>query len=98
MILSVTGWLESHMLSCPYKKYLGIDCPGCGLQRSFIELLKGNFMESLKLYPALLPLILTLIMLALHLVFKYRNGASYVKWSFIFTVTVIVISFAFKFI
>lgn len=96
--MSVIHWLEEHMQACPSKAFLGIECPGCGIQRAFIELLRGNVIESFKLYPALIPIIITFGILALHLAFKYRNGASYVKWSFIFSVSIIVISFTIKMI
>jgi hypothetical protein len=96
MLLTIVHWLETHMLACPYKKYMGLECPGCGLQRSFIELLKGNLIESLKLYPALVPLLFTFVLTALHLIFRYRNGASYVKWAYIFSASVIVVSFIVK--
>lgn len=46
------------MLTCFSKKYLGIECPGCGIQRSTISLLRGDFLDSLALYPALIPFIL----------------------------------------
>src|ERR1017187_1418872 len=59
-MLSLVNWLEDHMMTCYYKQVSGIDCPGCGMQRSFIELLKGNFFESIKLYPALFAVIITL--------------------------------------
>ncbi|MEK6261049.1 MAG: DUF2752 domain-containing protein [Planctomycetota bacterium] len=32
--------------SCPSKIYFGIDCPGCGLTRSFIHLAAGNLAAS----------------------------------------------------
>ena len=76
----------------------GVDCPGCGMQRAFIELLKGNFIESIQLYPALLPTIFTLLITILHLIFKFKNGAAIVKYSFIITVTIVVISFLYKMI
>ena len=41
-----------QLLPCFFKKFTGIDCPGCGFQRSILALLKGNFVESLNLYPA----------------------------------------------
>ena len=34
-------------LTCPFKILFHIDCPGCGLTRATISLLKGNIMESL---------------------------------------------------
>lgn len=32
---------------CPFKMFLHVDCPGCGLTRAAIALLKGNIRESL---------------------------------------------------
>ena len=84
------------MGTCFYKKYFGIECPGCGMQRSFIELLKGNIFESIKLYPALLPIIFTFIFLILHLTFKYKNGALILKISFIFTALLMIIAYIVK--
>ncbi len=66
------------------------------MQRSFIELLKGNILESILLYPALLPLIFTLVFLVLHLIYRYKNGALILKISFIFTVLLIIIAFVVK--
>jgi hypothetical protein len=84
------------MLTCMYKKYLGIECPGCGMQRSFIELLKGNVIQSFKLYPALLPIIFTLLLTLTHLVFRYKKGPAYITGSFVITASIIVISFIIK--
>ncbi len=50
-------WLENHPLPCFYKLFFGIECPTCGFQRALILLLKGEFWESIKLYPPLLPTI-----------------------------------------
>ena len=96
MLISIVDWLERNMAPCFWKKYLGVECPGCGMQRAIIALLKGNFLESLKIYPALIPTILMLILLVLHLIFKFKKGAFYLKISFIFTVSIIVFSYIFK--
>lgn len=89
-------WLESHMGSCFYKNIFGVDCPGCGMQRSLIELLKGNFVESFLLYPALYPLMLTFILLLLHILFRFKKGALIIKISFICTVLIMIISYIIK--
>ena len=75
------SWLESHQGTCFYKRFLGIECPGCGMQRAFIELLKGNILESIILYPALFPLLFTLIYLVFHLIFNFKHGALVLKFS-----------------
>ncbi len=95
---SIIHWLENHFMTCPYKAMSGVDCPGCGMQRAFIELLKGNFVESFQLYPALLPTVFTLLITALHLIFKFKNGAAIIKYSFIITVSIVVVSFLLKMI
>lgn len=81
------------MHSCPYKHYFGIECFGCGMQRAFIELLKGNFIVSIELYPALVPLLLLFLLLITHLVFKIKNGAEILKYLFIFDVIIIIVSY-----
>lgn len=85
-------------MTCPYKALAGFDCPGCGMQRSFIELLKGNLTESFQLYPALLPTLFTLSFTGLHLIFKFRNGASVIKYSFISTIVIVLVSYFIKMI
>lgn len=69
---------------------------GCGMQRSFIELLKGNFVESFMYYPALLPIIIMLLFLPIHLVFKLKKGAQWLKYIFVFNISVVIISYLIK--
>lgn len=98
MFGALIEWLESHQQPCMYKKYLGIDCPGCGMQRAVVELLRGNIWESILLYPALLPTIFLFVFLILHLIFKFKNGALILKISFIFTISIVVVNFIIKII
>lgn len=63
-----------YLIPCIFKSLFGYECPGCGIQRSFILLIKGQLQESLEMYPALIPLIL----LVLYSIFtryypKYKN-------------------------
>jgi hypothetical protein len=92
------SWLEAHQHSCPFKEQFGIDCPGCGLQRSIIELLKGNILESIILYPALLPVMTMFGFLALHLLFRFRHGALILKIMFIFNISLIALNYIYKLI
>lgn len=49
--------LEDFMMPCLTKKYLGVDCPGCGLQRSISFLIKGDFASAWDMYPAIFTII-----------------------------------------
>ncbi|MEI6348627.1 MAG: DUF2752 domain-containing protein [Bacteroidota bacterium] len=93
---SIVHWLENHLMPCPYKHYLGIDCPGCGMQRSIIELLKGNLWESIVTYPPLIPMAIMIIYLFLHLFFKFKRGAQIVKYMFIFVAIIVTINYISK--
>jgi hypothetical protein len=89
-------WLEAHEIPCPWKTFLGIDCPGCGIQSAFIELLKGNFIQSLKTFPALIPMLLILLFLGIHLIFNLPKGAFILKILFIFTTSIMMITYFYK--
>lgn len=92
----IIEWLEAHQMPCYYKKIFGVECLGCGMQTAIILLLKGQVIESIKTYPALLPIIFMTVFLLLHLIFKFRKGAVILKFSFIFTVSIMVISYIIK--
>ncbi len=93
---SVIKWLEQHMAPCFYKKFFGFECPGCGMQRSFVALLRGDFYESFLLYPPLFLIIILLLLLVTHLIFDLKHGAKALKWLFILNAVVIIVSFIIK--
>lgn len=98
MLEKIIHWLEKHSQPCYYKKIFGFDCPGCGLQRSIIELLRGNIIESLILYPALLPTIGLFVYTVLHLIFKFEKGSFYIKLIFILIVILSLTNYFYKII
>ncbi len=88
----VMQWLKGFMLNCPSKRLLHIECPGCGFQRSFFALIEGNIMQSLQLYPAMMPILGLLAFTGLHLKYQFSVGAAVIKFTFIF-VSIIILSF-----
>ena len=66
--------LEQLMLPCLFKSLLGIECPGCGLQRSLFLLARGRVLESISLYWATLPILGMLLFCLLHLKFQFKYG------------------------
>jgi hypothetical protein len=89
-------WLEQHLFTCFFKAHFGIECPGCGLQRAFISLLKGNLSESIHYHAALIPFIITWLLLFAQLILKRDNGGKVVMWSFILTCAVMIVQFVIR--
>lgn len=95
-LLNITSWLETHQLPCPFRQITHIDCPGCGIQRSFVLLMKGDVSASVLMYPALIPILLLFALLILHVVLKVRNGAVILKYMYFFCTGIILVSYIYK--
>lgn len=71
------GWIVINVYGsntrCFFRGFFGIPCPGCGLSRSYMALLKGHLGEALYYHPlfVLPPLVLIIYLL--------RNNR-YVQW------------------
>jgi hypothetical protein len=98
MLESIIQWLEQHQQACPIKEHLGIICLGCGMQTSFIELLKGNFYESIIAYPPLIPMILLFVFLLAQIKIKHKHGVSFLIFWFVFTVILTISNYIYKLI
>lgn len=77
--------LPYYFLSCPSKKWVGLECPGCGMQRSWYSLYQGNIKDSWQYNPGGISFLLLLIFTILHLKFSLKNGAKIIMWGFIAT-------------
>ncbi len=87
---------DKYMLPCPFKYLTGYDCPGCGFQRSFLALLKGDFQESFHLYPATVPLLITVVAsLAAHFWWAPKSKIL-INTLFMITASIIAISYLHK--
>lgn len=86
--MSVADFIEQHQLSCSVKQLLGLDCPGCGMQRAFVALLRGDVVASLRFNASLIPFLFTVFYTAAHLIFGFRSGA---RWTVIFFSTTVLI-------
>jgi len=84
------------MLPCINKKYLGFECMGCGIQRSVVLLLNGEFIEAFYMYPGIYPLIglLGFLLINQFVTLKYANKA--IIFLAILTVSTIIISYIIK--
>jgi len=58
------------LIPCLTKKLFGIDCPGCGMQRSFFALIKGDLISSFVYFPSLPIYLLLIVLFICSLLFK----------------------------
>ncbi|MGM9476785.1 DUF2752 domain-containing protein [Pedobacter sp. GSP4] len=84
-LINLVDWLQNHLIPCPFKALTGIDCPGCGFQRSFIALIQGDVSKSWSLYPPTIPLLFLFVSVGL----LYRFPVKYQKTVFITLVMVV---------
>lgn len=96
MYSTIVLWLENHLLSCPVKTYAGLDCPGCGLQRSILYLLKGDLEMSLRMHPAGIPLVFLGVFVLLHFKFKFSFGPRLLVATYSLIACIILVNFVFK--
>lgn len=88
-------FLEENMGSCPWQK-IGLDCLGCGMQRSIILLLKGEFIASFFMYPSLCTLVIMFIFLPIHLKYKVKNGHKILIILFVLNILITLVNYFIK--
>ena len=87
---------EDYMLPCLWKKHFGIECMGCGMQRSLSLVFQGEFVAAFKMYPAIYTLILLFAFLLLHIKFQFRRGAKILLALFVLNILIIVTNYILK--
>lgn len=66
--------IEDFLLPCMNKTLFGVDCYGCGAQRSLLLLLNGKFREAFFMYPAIYPILILLGFLILNLFVNFKKA------------------------
>lgn len=95
--MSLISFLEENLLSCQWKS-MGVECMGCGFQRSVIYLMKGQFSDAFATYPAIFTLILMMVFLGLHLKLNFSKGHKILLWLFVLNLAIVLVSYVLKFI
>jgi len=91
------NWLQNHLLRCPFKYLTGIDCPGCGFQRSVLALFNGDLHKSLNLYPSTIPLLIFFVYGIADGLFKLDTSKHIIKKAgFILIGNLVLITYAIK--
>ncbi len=88
--------IEDYMLPCLNKKYLGVECMGCGIQRSVALLFKGEFIAAFKMYPAIYTLLALFAFIAFNSFFKIKYANKIIISLAITNVVIIITSYIIK--
>ena len=80
------------------KKLFGIDCIGCGTQRAFILLIKGDLGNAFQMFPAIYTTLLLFVFLGLHFIDKSRNYHKIIIGLAITNAVIMIIAYLYKII
>ena len=95
--MGLISFLENNLLSCQWKS-MGVECMGCGFQRSVIHLLKGEFADAFAIYPAIFTLIAMIAFLGLHIKFNFVKGHKVLLGLFLLNLAIIIVNYIYKFL
>ncbi|MEH6680897.1 MAG: DUF2752 domain-containing protein [Sediminicola sp.] len=96
--ISLLFSLDDYMLPCANKKIFGVECPGCGIQRSISLLLQGDLWGAFLMYPAIYTLILLMGFLLVDNFYSIKYANSIIITLMSLTVLLIVTNYILKFI
>ena len=83
-------------MPCLIRQVFHVDCPGCGIQRSFIALLQGHIYDSLRLYPALIPMLLFFVFLVADRKYHFTNSKLLIKSGMAFIFIIMFAAYIYK--
>ena len=84
------------MLPCMNKSLFGIDCIGCGTQRSLLLILNGEFTKAFYQFPAIYTTLLLFGLIGLHLIDKKRNYQKIIIGLAVINAIIMIISYIYK--
>jgi hypothetical protein len=88
--------LEKYMLPCFSKTFFGVDCLGCGLQRSFLFIINGDLWSAFKMYPAIFTLLLLFTVVLVNFVRKNKISNKFITRLAYLNLSIILINYIIK--
>lgn len=90
--------INKYMLPCVNKKIFGVDCPGCGIQRSLSLILQGDFSGAFHMYPAIYTLILLFGFIGVNHIYKIKYANKIIVTLLIVNFILVFSNYIYKFI
>lgn len=88
--------IEDFMLPCLNKKLFGLECMGCGMQRSVSLVFQGKFEDAFFMYPAIYSLMVLSAVITFTLFKNFKNSNKIITVLAILNGVIILTSFIFK--
>ncbi|MCF6140719.1 DUF2752 domain-containing protein [Flavobacterium sp. K77] len=88
--------IQKFMLPCLSKTLFGIECLGCGFQRSLFLLLQGEFQASFEMYPAIFTSLIFIASLLLNAVHKKGNYSKMIFVLAVINVSIMIAGYYYK--
>ena len=88
--------MDDYMLPCLNKKFFGVDCLGCGIQRALSLLIHGEFIAAFKMYPAIYTLLFLALIIVLNFFYKIKYAQRIISILAAINVLIIVVSYLIK--
>lgn len=90
--------MEEYMLPCLNKKFFGVECFGCGMQRALALIFKGEFVQAFYMYPAIYTLLPLFFIVFLNILFKFKNSNRIKSVLAILSIIIIIVNYLIKII
>jgi hypothetical protein len=94
--MGIYDWLENHFVTCSFKQATGVDCLGCGMQRSFVSLLRGDLVGSIRYYPPLFFFLSYLLSVLLYSMNVLKVESETIRRMTIALLTIVILSYIYK--
>ena len=88
--------MEEFMLPCLNKQLFGLDCLGCGAQRAFVLVFKGQFSAAFEMYPAIYTMLFLVFFLILNFFVNFKKALQIKAGLLILNAVIIIVSYYFK--
>lgn len=88
--------IEDYMLTCPSKKFLGVECLGCGAQRAIVLVFEGKFSEAFHMYPAVYTLLLFLFILGISFIDRKRKYGTILMSLVAINLVIMIVAYIYK--
>ena len=87
---------EEFMIPCINKTLFGVECMGCGTQRSLLLIFQGEFLQAFYMYPPIYTVLLFFGSIGLHFFDKSRNYSKLIITLAILNAAIMVVSYFYK--